>query len=149
MEFPGIVLGLVLLVVGRNLFWLFVSIVGFLFGMGFAGMIFPDQPQWIQVLFALGTGFLGALILIFIYTLFLWLSLRVIERTTDKPARLLASGIVAMIVFQILVNIGMTVGLMPVVGLPLPFLSYGGSSLVVMLVAVGFLISIYKERSIF
>ena len=62
MEFFNIIFGLILLVFGRKLFWLFVSIVGFLFGMGFAGLIFPDQPQWIQVLFALGTGFFGALL---------------------------------------------------------------------------------------
>jgi hypothetical protein len=65
MEFSNIVLGLFLLVLGRKLFWLFVSIVGFLFGMGFAGLVFPDQPQWIQVLFALGAGFLGALLAVF------------------------------------------------------------------------------------
>lgn len=62
MEFSNIIFGLILLVFGRKLFWLFVSIVGFLFGMGFAGLIFPDQPQWIQVLFALGAGFFGALV---------------------------------------------------------------------------------------
>ncbi len=62
MEFSHIILGLCLLVLGRKLFWLFVSIAGFLFGMGFAGLVFPDQPQWIQVLFALGAGFLGALL---------------------------------------------------------------------------------------
>jgi len=62
MGFSNIVLGLVLLVLGRKLFWLFVSIAGFLFGMGFAGLVFPDQPQWVQVLFALGAGFLGALL---------------------------------------------------------------------------------------
>lgn len=94
-------------------------------------------------------GFIGSLILIFLYGLLVWRSLAVIERTTDPPARLLASGIVAMIFFQILVNVGMTIGLMPVVGIPLPFVSYGGSSLVVMMIAMGFLISIYKERSIF
>jgi len=62
MELPGIVLGLVLLVFGQKLFWLFVSIVGFLFGMGFAGLVFPDQAQWVPILFALGAGFLGALL---------------------------------------------------------------------------------------
>jgi hypothetical protein len=60
MEGANILLGLILLVFGRKLFWLFVSIAGFLFGMGFAGLIFPDQPKWIQVLFSLGAGFLGA-----------------------------------------------------------------------------------------
>ena len=62
MDFYNIVLGLILLVLGRKLFWLFVSIVGFLFGMGFSGLVLPDQQQWIQLLFALGAGFLGALL---------------------------------------------------------------------------------------
>jgi hypothetical protein len=64
MEISSIILGVILLVFGRKLFWLFVSIVGFLFGMGFAGLIFPDHPAWIQLLFALGTGFLGAFLAI-------------------------------------------------------------------------------------
>ncbi len=62
MGISSIILGVILLVFGRKLFWLFISIVGFLFGMGFAGLVFPDQPQWIQVLFALGAGFFGALL---------------------------------------------------------------------------------------
>ena len=60
MGISSIILGVMLLVFGRKLFWLFVSIVGFLFGMGFAGLVFPDHPPWIQLLFALGAGFLGA-----------------------------------------------------------------------------------------
>ena len=58
----NLVLGLILLVFGRKLFWLFVAIAGFLFGMQFGGLILPDQPHWIRLLIALGAGILGALL---------------------------------------------------------------------------------------
>jgi len=58
----NILLGLILLVFGLRLFWLFVAIAGFLVGMEFAGLILPGQPQWILLLVALGAGFLGALL---------------------------------------------------------------------------------------
>jgi hypothetical protein len=62
----NIVLGLILLVFGRKLFWLFVAIAGFLFGIQFSGLLFPDQPQWIRLLVALGAGFLGALLAVLV-----------------------------------------------------------------------------------
>ncbi|HZD41282.1 MAG TPA: DUF4203 domain-containing protein [Terriglobales bacterium] len=57
-----IVVGLILLLFGRKLFWLFVAITGFLFGMAISGAFFPDQPQWILVCIGLGAGLLGALL---------------------------------------------------------------------------------------
>ena len=65
-------------------------------------------------------------------------------RTTDVFGRLLASGIVAWFGLQTLVNLGAVTGLLPVTGVPLPFLSYGGSSLVVSLAAVGVLVSVAR-----
>jgi MFS family permease len=58
----NIILGLILLVFGRKLFWLFVAIAGFLFGIQFGGLLFPDYPQWMRLLVALGAGFLGAVL---------------------------------------------------------------------------------------
>src|SRR5439155_1286923 len=94
-------------------------------------------------------GFIGSLCLILIFSLLLLKMIQVIQRTSDTRARLIAAGIISMVFFHILINIGMTIGIMPIVGLPLPFISYGGSSLLTMFVAIGLLISIYKERSIF
>jgi hypothetical protein len=62
----NIILGLILLVFGRKLFWLFVAIAGFLFGLQFGGLLFPDYPQWIRLLVALGAGFLGALLAVLV-----------------------------------------------------------------------------------
>jgi len=94
-------------------------------------------------------GFVGAAVLILLYALFIFLSVRVIRKTTDVRGKLLATGILAMLMCHILINIGMCIGLMPITGLPLPFMSYGGSSMLAFFIATGLLLSIYKERSIF
>lgn len=94
-------------------------------------------------------GFLGSVCVLVLFSLLFVEMIRVIQRTTDTRARLIAAGVVSMVFFHVLINVGMTIGLMPVVGLPLPFFSYGGSSLVTLFVSLGLLISIYKERSIF
>lgn len=94
-------------------------------------------------------GFVGVCLILLLFALLLLRMIRVIERTSDTRARLIAAGVVSMIFFQVVVNIGMTIGLMPITGLPLPFVSYGGSSLLTMFFAIGLLISIYKDRSIF
>jgi hypothetical protein len=60
----NLILGLILLVFGRKLFWLFVAIAGFLFGIQFGGLLLSACPQWMRLLVALGTGFLGALLAI-------------------------------------------------------------------------------------
>jgi len=94
-------------------------------------------------------GFVGGCLILMLFALLFVRMIRVIERTSDTRARLITAGVVSMIFFQVVINIGMTMGLMPITGLPLPFVSYGGSSLVTMFIAVGLLISIYKDRSIF
>jgi rod shape determining protein RodA len=94
-------------------------------------------------------GFVGSLVILLLFALLFVRMLEVIERTSDTRARLIAAGIISMMFFHVLINIGMTIGIMPITGLPLPFVSYGGSSLVTMFASIGLLISIYKERSIF
>jgi hypothetical protein len=66
MGFYNIIPGLVLLIFGRKLFWIFVAIAGFLVGMEFAGMMLPHQPLWIRLLIALGAGFLGAILAVLV-----------------------------------------------------------------------------------
>ncbi|MHB8143478.1 MAG: rod shape-determining protein RodA [Thermoleophilia bacterium] len=88
-------------------------------------------------------GFIGEAILLALYTIVIWRGLRITMISESVFGSLVAGGVVAMFVFQIFVNIGMTVGIMPITGIPLPFMSYGGSSMVSNLVAVGLLESIH------
>lgn len=94
-------------------------------------------------------GFLGSACLLTLYILLFRSMFQVMESTTDPKAKLLIAGIAAMVFTQLFINIGMTFGLMPITGITLPFVSYGGSSLVASTFAMGLVLSIYKERNIF
>lgn len=94
-------------------------------------------------------GFAGSIVIIALFGFLLLYVFEIMEHTTDLKARLLAIGIAAFLFFQVFVNIGMTIGLAPITGLTLPLVSYGGSSLVTTFFALGLLVSVYKERSIF
>ncbi len=87
-------------------------------------------------------GFVGALIVLALYLLLLLCAVRIAMRAADTFGSLIVSGIVAMLLFQIFTNIGMTVGLMPVTGITLPFFSYGGTSLLINMLAVGMILSV-------
>ncbi|MHC4546731.1 MAG: FtsW/RodA/SpoVE family cell cycle protein, partial [Planctomycetota bacterium] len=91
-------------------------------------------------------GFLGCLALLGLYVVIVGCGLKIAMHNTDPFGRLLAVGITSMFAVQIIVNVGMTVGLMPITGLTLPFVSYGGSSLLVSMAAVGFLNNIGRCR---
>ncbi|NQT32563.1 MAG: rod shape-determining protein RodA, partial [Candidatus Omnitrophica bacterium] len=82
-------------------------------------------------------GFLGALMLIGLYGVVIFRGIKIIASAGDIYGKVMAAGIVTLIAFQVFVNISMTVGFMPVVGLPLPVISYGGSNAVVFLMCVG------------
>jgi rod shape determining protein RodA len=90
-------------------------------------------------------GFVGAVALIALYALIIKRGLNIISNIDDIYGKAIATGVVTLITFQVLVNISMAVGLMPVVGLPLPAISYGGSSTVATLVAMGFLLSVSRR----
>ena len=94
-------------------------------------------------------GFLGACVLLTLYAIFFWRATSVGSQITETSGKLLVVGIVAMLVFHVFINIGMTIGIMPITGLPLPFISYGGSSLISSFISVGLIISVYRTRSIF
>jgi len=91
-------------------------------------------------------GFLGAVLLFALYLVLLLAALRVAYRARDPFGSFLASGVVAMLGFQIVVNVGMAISLMPVTGIPLPFISRGGSSLLSICLALGVLQSIAMRR---
>jgi rod shape determining protein RodA len=90
-------------------------------------------------------GFVGAIVLISLYVLVIARGIRIISDIDDIYGKAIAAGVVTLLSFQVLVNVSMAVGLMPVVGLPLPFISYGGSSMVATFIAVGFLLSISRR----
>lgn len=91
-------------------------------------------------------GFMGALLLLSLYGILLWRGFRIAMLSKDAFGSLLALGIVGMIAFQVFVNVGMTVGIMPITGIPLPFLSYGGTALLTNFLAVGLLLNVHMRR---
>jgi rod shape determining protein RodA len=90
-------------------------------------------------------GFVGASILLGLYLLVVWRGLRVIAIARDPFSAIVAGGIVFALLFQIFVNVGMTMGIAPITGIPAPFLSVGGSSMIANLVAVGILLAIHTR----
>jgi len=87
-------------------------------------------------------GFLGAAAMLALIFFLLWRMVRIAGRARDTFGRLLVAGVAGLILFQSVINIGMNVGLMPVTGIPLPFVSYGGSSLLTLMVGVGLVESV-------
>jgi rod shape determining protein RodA len=88
-------------------------------------------------------GFVGAAWLIALYALLLWRGLKVITKSRSTFGSLVAAGVVSMLLFQITINIGMTIGLAPITGIPLPFMSFGGSHTLTNLLAIGVLQAIH------
>jgi rod shape determining protein RodA len=91
-------------------------------------------------------GFVGALIMLGLYLWLLWAALAISTSSRDLFGALVVIGVMGMWVFQILENMGMTVGIMPITGIPLPFMSFGSSFMVTNLAAVGLLMSVWARR---
>jgi len=90
-------------------------------------------------------GFVGAAVVLSLYALLIWRALRILTMSKNLFGTLIAAGILAMLMFQIFVNVGMTIGIAPITGVPLPLVSYGGSSVIVTFIAIGLLQSIYVQ----
>jgi len=90
-------------------------------------------------------GFAGAALVLSLYALLIWRGLRILTVAKNLYGALIAGGVVAMLLFQVFINVGMNVGIMPITGIPLPLLSYGGSSVIATLLAIGLLQSIYAQ----
>jgi rod shape determining protein RodA len=90
-------------------------------------------------------GFVGAAVVLSLYALLIWRTLRILTMSKNLFGTLIAGGILAMLMFQVFVNVGMTIGIMPITGVPLPLLSYGGSSVIVTFIGIGLLQSIYVQ----
>lgn len=118
-------------------------------GLGMSQMKFGFLPQSIAdsifAIFAEETGFIGSTFLIFLFLIFLWRGFRIGKLCQDKFSQLTAWGITSWICLQSFMNIGAMIGVLPLTGIPLPFISYGGSALIVELAGVGILLNISKR----
>ncbi|MDQ4072076.1 MAG: rod shape-determining protein RodA [Actinomycetota bacterium] len=90
-------------------------------------------------------GFLGAALVLSLYALVLWRALRILTSAKNLYGALVVGGVTAMLMFQVFVNVGMTIGIMPITGVPLPLMSYGGSSVLVTFLAIGLLQSVNAQ----
>ncbi|OGC22462.1 rod shape-determining protein RodA [candidate division WOR-1 bacterium RIFOXYB2_FULL_42_35] len=91
-------------------------------------------------------GFIGTSLVLGLFALFIWRAMEIAKGASDYFGSLLAYGIAVMTAFHVFANVGMTLGLLPVVGMPLPFVSYGGSSLIMNMISIGILQSISMRR---
>ncbi|WP_102271546.1 stage V sporulation protein E [Cytobacillus massiliigabonensis] len=123
---------------------------GGLFGLGLGQsrqkFFYLPEPQtdFIFAILSEELGFIGGSFVILLFALLLWRGIRIALGAPDLYGSFLAVGIVAMVAIQVMINIGVVIGLMPVTGITLPFLSYGGSSLTLMLMAIGVLLNISR-----
>lgn len=126
---------------------------GGIFGLGFGKSLqkynYLPHPATdsIFAIFAEETGFLGVLILLIIFFLLFLRGLKIAKETPDRFGKFLAIGIVSLITTQAIINIAAISGLMPLTGIPLPFISYGGSALFIFLTASGTLLNISKYKN--
>jgi rod shape determining protein RodA len=90
-------------------------------------------------------GFVGAAILLMLYLLVVWRGLRIVTLAREPFSAIVAGGLVVALLFQVFVNVGMTMGIAPITGVPLPFVSVGGSSMIANLIAVGLLLAIHAR----
>ncbi|PLT28096.1 stage V sporulation protein E [Peribacillus deserti] len=123
---------------------------GGLFGLGLGQsrqkFFYLPEPQtdFIFAILSEELGFIGGSFVILLFALLLWRGIRISLGAPDLYGSFLAVGIIAMVAIQVMINIGVVTGLMPVTGITLPFLSYGGSSLTLMLMAIGVLLNISR-----
>ena len=93
-------------------------------------------------------GFVGCAAVVIVYLLIILRMMYLARYTADRFGQMVILGVMAMLLFHVFENVGMTTGLMPVTGIPLPFLSYGGSNLVTNMAGIGLVLNVVKNRSI-
>ncbi|WP_030748120.1 rod shape-determining protein RodA [Streptomyces sp. NRRL F-5135] len=120
---------------------------GLFHGSQTTGQFVPEQQtDFVFTVAGEELGFLGAGLILFLLGVVMWRACRIARETTELYGTIVAAGIIAWFAFQSFENIGMTLGIMPVAGLPLPFVSYGGTSMFAVWIAVGLLQSIRVQR---
>ena len=122
---------------------------GLFHGTQTTGQFVPEQhTDFIFSVAGEELGLAGAGTIVLLVGLVLWRGLRIANRASDAFGRLVATGVVCWFAFQAFENIGMTMGIMPVTGLPLPFVSYGGSSMFANMIAIGLLQNVHLKREL-
>lgn len=126
---------------------------GGVFGQGLSsgsqsqGNFLPSQhTDFIFAVLSEKLGFLGGFVCVFLYCVIIFRAIWIAKNSTDRFGTLLAIGIATMFAFHAVVNIGMNIGLLPVTGIPLPFISAGGTSMIISLISIAILESIYGRR---
>jgi len=115
-----------------------------------AGNFVPSQQtDFIFTVAGEELGFVGTIVIVFLLGVVILRALRIATRADDLFGLLVASGVAMWFAFQSFVNIGMTIGIMPITGLPLPFVSYGGSAIFADMIAIGLLQSVHRRRTVF
>ena len=109
------------------------------------GYLPEHQTDFIFAVVGETYGFAGAALVLSLYALLIWRTLRIVTMSKNLYGTLIAGGVLAMFMFQVFVNVGMTIGIMPITGVPLPLMSYGGSSVIVTFLALGLLESIHIQ----
>lgn len=110
----------------------------------------PEQhTDFIFSVFAEERGFVGAVVLIILYSMYCFFALRTVSRAREKFEMLLAFGLTAIVFWHVIFNLGMVVGLLPIVGVGLPFYSYGGSMLVMFMIITALILNLSRKRYIF
>jgi rod shape determining protein RodA len=123
---------------------------GLFHGQLIAGNFVPaQQTDFIFTVAGEELGFVGAIVIVFLLGVVIVRALRIAARADDQFGMLVATGIAVWFAFQSFVNIGMTIGIMPITGLPLPFLSYGGSAVFADMIAIGLLQSVHRRHKVF
>jgi rod shape determining protein RodA len=123
---------------------------GFLKGTQNALDFLPEQhTDFIFTVLAEEWGFIGAVIVLLAFLLLILWGLWIAQRSRDAFGRILAVGVTSMMAWQVFINVGMVMGLLPVVGVTLPFVSYGGSSVITMMIGIGLLLNVSMRRFLF
>jgi rod shape determining protein RodA len=123
---------------------------GLFHGQLIAGNFVPSQQtDFIFTVAGEELGFVGTIVIVFLLGVVIIRALRIATRADDLFGLLVASGIAMWFAFQSFVNIGMTIGIMPITGIPLPFVSYGGSAIFADMIAIGLLQSVHRRHSVF
>ena len=121
---------------------------GGLFGHGFnhTPIYFPEmQTDFIFAVFSSNFGLFGSIFLIMLITFFDITLITTVNKTTNYPDKYAIGGILAVLIFQQIYNISMTIGLLPIMGITLPFISYGGSSLLSYMILLGIIFNVSNE----
>jgi len=109
------------------------------------GFVLEGRTDFIFAVVAERWGLLGAAFLLSLYALLIWRALRILTLSKNLYGSMIAAGVAAMLMFQVFVNVGMCLAIAPVTGIPLPLMSYGGSSVLVTFLALGLLQSVYVQ----